>query len=80
MGQLLPPSSASEAQPKAADADLLGEPAPLKPPSADTPDTENEPRRVLPPEGAGLSTLPEPPPAEDENQPGFIGERNRPAT
>jgi hypothetical protein len=23
--------------------------------------------------------MPEPPPAEDENQPGFIGERNRPA-
>jgi len=23
-------------------------------------------------------TLPEPPPAEDENQPGFIGERHRP--
>ena len=49
----------------AADADILGEAVPLKPP---VPEAE----RSVPGTGTGAT------PAEDENQPGFIGERNLP--
>jgi hypothetical protein len=60
--------------PKAADADLLGEAATLKPPAAP------EGSVAVPASGAiadGENSR-QPRPAEDENQPGFIGERNLP--
>ncbi|MDO9357714.1 MAG: hypothetical protein Q7T70_01815 [Polaromonas sp.] len=60
--------AATPAAPKAADSDLLGEAVTIQPPGpADAGEASQ----------AGGSAA-EPPPAEDENQPGFIGERNRP--
>ena len=60
---------------KAADADLLGETVRMPAPGA--PGTDKaEVAADVPAAGAPLWT--EPAPAEDENQPGFIGERNRP--
>jgi hypothetical protein len=58
---------------KAADADVLGEAASLPVPGTD-PAAQPET-----PAAPGAPAMPEPPPAEDENQPGFIGERNRPS-
>lgn len=55
-------------EPKAASADLLGEAVPMPPPRVET---------QVPAMPAG-GAMPEPAPAEDENQPGFIGERNLP--
>jgi hypothetical protein len=65
---------ASPQAPKAADADLLGEAATLKRPAAP------EGADAVPAAGgtAGDENFQQPRPAEDENQPGFIGERNLP--
>ena len=67
--------SPTSGQPKAADADLLGEEVRL--PRADTGAAEGAGGPV--PAVPRAPLMPEPPPAEDQNQPGFIGERNRPA-
>lgn len=64
---------------KAADADLLGEAAVMHPPVADKAVEQGEVAEVATPVAPSAPAMPEPPPAEDENQPGFIGERNRPA-
>lgn len=64
---------------KAADADLLGEAAVLHPPVADKAGEPGEAGEVTTPVAPSAPAMPEPPPAEDENQPGFIGERNRPS-
>lgn len=53
---------------KAADSDVLGEAV-----SMPAPDATGQV-----PVGPSDPKAPEPPPTEDENQPGFIGERNRP--
>jgi hypothetical protein len=54
----------------AADADLLGDSVPMKPPAS-----TQRPAA----DGAGArNERGEPGPAEDENQPGFLGERNSP--
>ncbi|MDP1567139.1 MAG: hypothetical protein Q8L91_12905 [Polaromonas sp.] len=65
---------------KAAVADLLGEAAVMLPPVVDKTVEQGEVAEVATPVVApSAPAMPEPPPAEDENQPGFIGERNRPA-
>ena len=59
--------------PKAADADLLGEATNLELPEAtDVSSADMEPTP------AESDNFQQPRPAEDENQPGFIGERNVP--
>jgi hypothetical protein len=72
------PSSAMQADtsPKRADADILGEQARMRPPAeavapAQPLDT------VAPDDRAGTPAAT--PPATDENQPSFIGERNTPS-
>lgn len=65
----VPPSPPSER--KAADADLLGEAVTLP--------LSGRSARSQAPTVPGVPVMPAPAPAEDENQPGFIGERNRPA-
>jgi hypothetical protein len=68
------------AQPKpasrtaAAQADLLGEATPLKPPAA----TETAAGSGGLPGSAPKGATTRPKPADDENQAGFIGERNVP--
>ncbi|MES2976779.1 MAG: hypothetical protein V4731_00020 [Pseudomonadota bacterium] len=59
--------------PTSAEADLLGEETSLVPP-----DSEGQPFSQPMAGQAAAGNLQQPQPAEDENQPGFIGERNRP--
>jgi hypothetical protein len=70
-----PVQPAPSGAPTAAGDDLLGEAVILKPPG--THKGSKDAQAELP-QPTVVPTLPEPPPAEDENQPGFIGERNRP--
>jgi len=65
------PSDTPPAPPKAADADLLGEAVPLQPPAMPTPDAQ-------PLSSESKAARAQAPAAKDENQAGFIGERNRP--
>jgi hypothetical protein len=81
-------ADAGHAARRSADADVLGPVQSMPPPRTGTPhptsgdsaqasDAQGMPghaQGVTAPQQAG----PLPPPAEDENQPGFIGERNRP--
>ena len=85
-----PPESAdvSRVAHKATDADVLGPARSMEPPQPGNPlrafgDSAKQPKgtqrnweaeRMTPMQEAETS----PPPTEDENQPGFIGERNRP--
>jgi hypothetical protein len=66
-----PDNSPRSDRAKAADADLLGEAVPLPVPA------DADPEVNVP--APSLSPMPEPGPADDQNHPGFIGERNRPA-
>jgi hypothetical protein len=64
-------SNGNASTPPAADQDLLGDAMPMRPPTSE----------IQPPAvgdaGAGIEGA-APGPAEDENQPGFIGNRNLP--
>lgn len=73
--------SSPATKPKAADADLLGEAASLEPPHVEKADDAGKgAQSPVAPSAPAAAPLPDPPPAEDENQPGFIGKRNRPTS
>lgn len=67
-----PSQTQTPAVPQSADTDLLGEAVPLKPPQPPVPLRKTSDAQV------DKNQKPEPEPSEDENQPGFIGERNLP--
>jgi hypothetical protein len=65
-----PLPSGGKPSPNAAEADILGDAATMTPPTgAPSGDKEND---------AAEEGMPDSSPSEDENRPGFIGERNRP--
>jgi len=60
-------------QPEAAQADLLGQAVPLKPPPVPLADGRQELQQ-----GREDEETSDAPPAQDENQAGFIGQRHQP--
>jgi len=63
----------SSAQPKAAQDDLLGQAVPLQPPSVPLADGQQAVQQ-----GREDEEMSDAPPAQDENQAGFIGQRHQP--